>query len=140
SRSQGRASSMPTAATARWAIDLARRAIGRLRGRVTARTLYEELGLPPGADEAQIKSAYRELARRVHPDVNAGDATSAQRFAEISHAYEILTDERARSAYDHALTWQQAHIRRHYALLGVFAAATFAVTLIGVSVFVRWHL
>jgi DnaJ-like protein len=131
---------MPTTATARWAIDLARRTVGRLRGRVTARTLYEELGLPPGADEAQIKAAYRELARRLHPDVNAGDAASAQRMTEINRAYEILSDERVRSAYDHALTWQRAHIQRHYALLGVFAAATFAVTLIGVSVFVRWHL
>ena len=131
---------MPTAATTRRAIDVARGAVGRLRARVTARTLYEELGLPPSADEAQIKAAYRELARRLHPDVNASDAASAERFAEINHAYGILSDERARSGYDHALTWQRAHIRRHYAFLGVFAAATFAVTLIGVSVFVRWHL
>ncbi len=131
---------MPTAATTRRAIDVARGAVGRLRARVTARTLYEELGLPPGADEAQIKAAYRDLARRLHPDVNVGDAASAQRFAEINRAYEVLSDERARSAYDHALTWQRAHIRRHYALLGVFAAATFAVTLIGVSLFVHWHL
>jgi curved DNA-binding protein CbpA len=131
---------MPTAATARRAIDLACSAISRLRPRAAARTLYEVLGLPPGADEAQIKAAYRELARRLHPDVNPGDAASAERLAEINHAYEILSHQRARSAYDHALTWQRAHMQRHYSLLAVIAGVTFAVTLIAVSGFVRWQL
>ena len=135
---------MPTAATASWAIDLARSAAGRLRRRVPRRvpmcTLYEVLGLPPGADGAQIKTAYRELAWRLHPDVNAGDAASAGRLAEVNHAYEILSDQRARSAYDHALACQRTQMRRHYALLAACTAATFAVTLIAVSTLVRWHL
>jgi curved DNA-binding protein CbpA len=104
------------------------------------RSLYEVLGLPPGADEAQVKAAYRDLARRLHPDVNPGDPGSGQQLAEINHAYEILSDQRARSAYDHALAFQQTRMRRHYSILAVCTAATFAVTLIAVSSLVVWHL
>jgi curved DNA-binding protein CbpA len=131
---------MPTAATASWAIDLARSAAGRLRRTAPACTFYEVLGLPPGADGGQIKTAYRELARRLHPDVNAGDAASAERLVEVNHAYEVLSDQRARSAYDHALACQRTKMRRHYGLLAACSTATFAVTLIAVSVLVRWHL
>jgi curved DNA-binding protein CbpA len=131
---------MPTAATAWRAIDLARSAAGRLHRRAAMRTFYEVLGLPPGADEAQIKAAYRELARRLHPDVNAGDAALARRLAEVNHAYEILSDQRARSAYDHALACQRTQMRRHYTLLAACTAVTFALTLIAVSSLVRWHL
>jgi curved DNA-binding protein CbpA len=44
-------------------------------------TFYEALGLSPGADEGQIKTAYRSLARRFHPDLNAGNAVGAERLA-----------------------------------------------------------
>jgi curved DNA-binding protein CbpA len=131
---------MPTAAAAEWAIGFARSAADRLRRRGAMPTLYEVLDLPPGADEAQIKTAYRELAKQLHPDVNPSDAASVKRLAEVNHAYEILSDERTRSAYDHALTWQQAQMRRHYSLLAVCTAVTFAVTLIAVSSLVVWHL
>jgi curved DNA-binding protein CbpA len=131
---------MPTAATASWAIELARSAAGRLRRRVPVCSLYEVLGLPPGADGAQIKAAYRELARRLHPDVNAGDAASAGRLIEVNHAYEILSDQRARSAYDHALACQQSRMRRHYAFLAACTALMFVVTLIAVSALILWHL
>jgi curved DNA-binding protein CbpA len=130
---------MPTAATAPWAVDFGRRAAG-LGRRDAARSLYEVLGLPREADEAQIKATYRELARQLHPDVNAGDPALAQRLAEVNHAYEILSDQRARSAYDHAWASQRAQMRRHYAVLAVCTGATFAVTLIAVSLLVHWHL
>jgi curved DNA-binding protein CbpA len=131
---------MPTAATARWAIDVACYAAGRLRRRGTPRSLYEVLGLPRDADEAQIKATYRELARQLHPDVNAGDPALAQRLTEVNHAYEILSDQRARAAYDQALASRQTQMRRHYAILAACTAGTFAVTLIAVSLLVRWHL
>jgi curved DNA-binding protein CbpA len=130
---------MPTAAAAWWAIGRARSAAGR-RPRAGARTLYEVLGQLPDADEAQIKAAYRELARSLHPDVNDSDAAAAERLAEINHAYEILSDLRARSAYDHALAWQRTQMRRHYTVLAGCTAVTFAVTLIAVSYLVHWHL
>lgn len=131
---------MPTAAAAWWPIDLARSAAGRLRRRVAARTLYEVLGLAPGADEAQIKAAYRDLARQLHPDVSDSDAASTDRLAEINHAYEVLSDHRARSAYDHALDWRRTHVRQHYAVLFTCTAVTFAVTLTAVSYLVLRHL
>jgi curved DNA-binding protein CbpA len=130
---------MPTAAAAWRAMGRARSAAGRRR-RAGSRTLYEVLGLLPDADEAQIKSAYRELARSLHPDVNDSDAAAAERLAEINHAYEVLSDQRTRSAYDHALAWQRTQMRRHYAVLAGCTAVTFAVTLIAVSYLVRWHL
>ena len=62
--------------------------------------LYVILGLPHGATEADIKRAYRRLARRFHPDINPGDRTAAQRFREIAEAYETLIDPDRRSMYD----------------------------------------
>ena len=48
------------------------------------RTLYQILGLPPDASQQQVKAAFRTLARRFHPDVNAGDQTAEQRFKEVN--------------------------------------------------------
>ncbi len=63
------------------------------------RTHYETLGLKPGASLDEIKGAYRALARQEHPDVSSrGDA--ADRFRAIQEAYEVLADERRRTAYD----------------------------------------
>lgn len=60
---------------------------------------YEILGVPRSADAAAIKAAYRKLARKYHPDVNkAPDA--AERFAEVQEAYDVLSDEERRRAYD----------------------------------------
>ena len=131
---------MPTATTAAPASNFAHSLALRLRRRSAATTFYEVLNLPPGADEGQIKAAYRELARRLHPDVNAGDAALAQRLVEVNHAYEVLTDQRARSAYDHALAGQRTQMRRHYTLLGVCTGAAFVITLVAVSFLVQWHL
>ena len=62
--------------------------------------LYVVLGLSHGATEAEIKRAYRRLARRFHPDINPGDRTSAVRFRQIVQAYETLMDPDRRSRYD----------------------------------------
>ncbi|MFT4084670.1 MAG: molecular chaperone DnaJ [Nocardioides sp.] len=60
---------------------------------------YELLGVARDADEAAIKKAYRKLARQYHPDVNS-DPDAQERFKEVSHAYEILSDPQKRAAYD----------------------------------------
>ena len=62
--------------------------------------LYVVLGVLRGATDAEIKRAYRRLARRFHPDINPGDGVAEVRFREILEAYETLLDPRLRSRYD----------------------------------------
>jgi DnaJ-class molecular chaperone len=61
---------------------------------------YEVLGVPRGASAAAIKSAYRKLAKKHHPDSNKGDPKAAAKFAEINSANEILGDEEKRKQFD----------------------------------------
>ena len=62
--------------------------------------LYVVLGLQHGASEADIRRAYRRLARRFHPDINPGDRAAEARFRQILQAYETLIDPERRSRYD----------------------------------------
>ena len=61
---------------------------------------YEVLGVPRGASAAAIKSAYRKLAKKHHPDANKNDPKSAARFSEINSANEIIGDEDKRKQFD----------------------------------------
>lgn len=61
---------------------------------------YRTLGVPDNASEQDIKLAYRRLAKRYHPDVNAGAVGAEERFKEITEAYNILSDFSLRRAYD----------------------------------------
>lgn len=63
---------------------------------------YKVLGVPKDATEAEIKKAYRKLAREFHPDANKGDASAEERFKEISEANDILGDPKKRKDYDEA--------------------------------------
>ncbi|MBL7490388.1 molecular chaperone DnaJ [Frankia sp. AgB1.9] len=63
---------------------------------------YAALGVPKDAPAADIKKAYRKLARELHPDKNPGDAKAEARFKEVSEAYDVLSDERRRREYDEA--------------------------------------
>ncbi|MFC4610592.1 molecular chaperone DnaJ [Streptomyces maoxianensis] len=63
---------------------------------------YKVLGVPKDATEAEIKKAYRKLAREYHPDANKGDVKAEERFKEISEAHDILGDPKRRKEYDEA--------------------------------------
>ena len=64
------------------------------------RDYYEVLGLGKNATEAEIKSAYRKLAKKYHPDLNPGDKTAEEKFKEVNEAHDILSDPEKRKRYD----------------------------------------
>src|ERR1700694_3813167 len=61
---------------------------------------YEVLGVPRGASAADIKSAFRRQAKKLHPDANKHDPKAASRFSELNAAHEILGDDGKRKAFD----------------------------------------
>ncbi len=65
-----------------------------------ARDLYEVLGVSKDASAAEIKKAYKRLARKYHPDLNKGDAQAEERFKEINQAFDVLGDKEKRKLYD----------------------------------------
>jgi len=62
--------------------------------------LYQRLGLKRGASEAEIKKAYRSLAKQLHPDRNKDNPKAAERFAQVTAAYDLLSDKNKRAQYD----------------------------------------
>jgi DnaJ-class molecular chaperone len=70
---------------------------------------YEILGVPRTASEKDVKSAFRKLARKYHPDVNPGDKTAEEKFKEINEAYEVLSNAESRKKYDqYGKNWKNA--------------------------------
>ncbi|HAK54833.1 MAG TPA: hypothetical protein DCP38_05030, partial [Acidobacteria bacterium] len=69
---------------------------------------YQTLGIAKSASAKEIKQAYRKLARKHHPDVNPGDATSESKFKDITEAYEVLGNAETRRKYDElGANWRQ---------------------------------
>lgn len=64
------------------------------------RDYYEVLGVDKGVSKSDLKKAYYKLAQKYHPDKNKGDEAAAEKFSEISNAYETLADDERRQAYD----------------------------------------
>ena len=64
------------------------------------RDYYEVLGIQKGADASTIKKAYRKMAKKYHPDANPGDKEAEEKFKEVNEAYEVLSDDQKRAAYD----------------------------------------
>src|SRR5580658_20325 len=61
---------------------------------------YKTLGVERGAEEDDIRKAYRKLARKYHPDLNPGDKSAEDRFKNVQEAYDVLSDSKKRSMYD----------------------------------------
>ena len=66
----------------------------------TKRDYYEVLGVSRNADEKEIKRAYRKLAKKYHPDTNAGDPVAEEKLKEVNEAYDVLGDEKKKKLYD----------------------------------------
>src|ERR1700722_11645972 len=73
-------------------------------GRHVPRDLYDVLGVPAAASEAEIRRAFHALAKRYHPDVNPGRPDAARRFVEVGDAAETLLDPGRRARYDESRT------------------------------------
>jgi len=67
---------------------------------MAAKDYYHILGISRSATDKEIKSSYRKLARKYHPDVNPGDKTAEEHFKEVSEAYDVLSDPEKRKKYD----------------------------------------
>ena len=70
---------------------------------MSKRDFYEVLGVSRGADEKELKSAYRKLAKQYHPDTNKDDASAEAKFKEVNEAYDILKDPQKRAKLIDAL-------------------------------------
>ncbi|WP_433235417.1 J domain-containing protein [Streptosporangium sp. CA-135522] len=70
------------------------------RAASTSGEFYARLGVPAAATQDDIKRAYRQLARQLHPDANPGDAAAAERFKAVTEAYATLSDPGKRKTYD----------------------------------------
>jgi DnaJ-class molecular chaperone len=76
-----------------------------------AKDYYGALGIGRNADDKEIKSAYRKLARKYHPDVNPNDKAAEAKFKEVSEAYEVLSDPEKRKLYDQfGANWDQVRM------------------------------
>ena len=74
-----------------------------------AKDFYHTLGVGRDASQAEIQKAYRNLARKFHPDVNPDDKQAKQKFQEVQEAFDVLNDPKKREMYDrYGSSFQQA--------------------------------
>ena len=72
---------------------------------------YDVLGVPVAADRGEIRAAYIDLAKRLHPDRNTGSVQAEQRLRDVNQAYALLKDPEKRSTYDQLLLQSQGRAR-----------------------------
>ncbi len=66
----------------------------------TKQDYYELLGVSRKASAKEIRTAFRKLARKYHPDLNPGDKSSEEKFKQLQEAYDVLSDSKKRQMYD----------------------------------------
>lgn len=102
---------------------------------MSKRDFYEVLGVSKGADEREIKKAYKRLAMKYHPDRNQGDAGAEEKFKEVKEAYEVLTDENLRPVMTSTVMpgWIRARVAATAALAVAPISATSSATCLATS-------
>jgi DnaJ-class molecular chaperone len=86
------------------------------------------LGVSRKAPTAEIKTAFRTLAKRCHPDLHLGDKGAEGRFKEIGLAYRTLVNPETRARYDAEIAAARARVRRRYASVAATMSASFVLT------------
>jgi curved DNA-binding protein CbpA len=94
---------------------------------------YDVLGVGARSDRGEIRAAYVNLAKQLHPDRNAGSLLAEQRLREVNQAYELLKDAERRSAYDQLLQQSRGRTIRHRRRAVAVMAASFILTAAGVG-------
>jgi len=97
---------------------------------------YQVLGVRSGAADAEIKAAFRRLAKQLHPDLRPGDANAERQLQHVIRAYETLCDRPSRMAYDAGLALQRSLRRWRFRANAMTVVAAFALT---VSVGLHWR-
>jgi len=97
--------------------------------------LYKVLGVRSVAADEEIKTAFRSLAKQLHPDLHPGNADTEQRFQDVTCAYEILSDRQSRMAYDAGLKNRRLLRRWQFRANAMTVVAAFSLT---VSVGLHW--
>jgi curved DNA-binding protein CbpA len=102
------------------------------------RDLYSVLQVAPKASDAEIKAAFRNLAKTCHPDVRPGDPEAEQAFHEARRAYQFLTNPETRKVYDDFLASQRAAARARRRRAATTMSASFLLTVAAVSLAALW--
>jgi curved DNA-binding protein CbpA len=105
-------------------------------GQPLVHEFYQVLGVRAEAADEQIKTAFRSLAKQLHPDLHPGDAGTKRRFQEVIRAYETLSDRQSRVAYDAGLKNQRLLKRWQFRANAMTVVAAFSLT---VSVGLHWR-
>jgi DnaJ-class molecular chaperone len=102
------------------------------------RNFYSVLQVAPNAGEAEIKAAFRMLAKTCHPDLKPGDRQAEETFQEAEQAYRVLSNTEARKKYDAFLAEQSATQRQRRRRSAMTMSASFALTAAAVILTVLW--
>jgi DnaJ-class molecular chaperone len=110
---------------------------GRVRRKIM-QDFYSVLRIAPKASEAEIKSAFRHLAKTCHPDVKPGDRAAEEAFQEVTRAYQVLSNPETRKVYDAFLASRRAAARLRFRRSLGTMSATFLLTAAAVVGAVLW--
>jgi curved DNA-binding protein CbpA len=102
------------------------------------RNLYSVLRVAPKASDAEIKSAFRTVAKTCHPDVRPGDQEAGKAFQEAKRAYQLLSNPETRKAYDAFLASRRAIERARRRRAAATMSASFLLTAATVSLVAMW--